>query len=179
MRKSYQEIDKIYFWTATIHHWNILLQSDENKKIILDSFTYLTTNGLVDLYAFVIMPNHIHLIWKNKKMNKKEMPWVSFLKYTAHLLFKNLKKENETYSYVVKAKNKNHEIWKRDSFAVELYTKKIMLGKLNYIHANPKAGRWDLSIDNLSYQYSSAKFYELGIDEFGFLQDIYDEFGHI
>jgi hypothetical protein len=30
-RKSYIEIGEIYFWTATINKWQLLLQSDEFK----------------------------------------------------------------------------------------------------------------------------------------------------
>ena len=35
-RKSSQSLSKIYFWTATIHNWLPLLNSDENKELIID-----------------------------------------------------------------------------------------------------------------------------------------------
>ena len=38
----------------------------------------------IKVYAFVIMPNHIHLIWKLLEPNGRESPKASFLKYTAH-----------------------------------------------------------------------------------------------
>jgi REP element-mobilizing transposase RayT len=62
-RKSYTELRKIYFWTATIYKWLPLLDDDNNKKMIVDSLKYLSGKGLITVYAFVIMPNHIHLIW--------------------------------------------------------------------------------------------------------------------
>jgi putative transposase len=61
-RKSYTAIDKIYFWGATIHKWLPLLQNDFNKQVIVDSLKYLSDKELITVYAFVIMPNHIHLI---------------------------------------------------------------------------------------------------------------------
>ena len=64
LRKSYTAINKIYFWTATIHKWMPLLESDLYKQIIVDSLKYLSDKGLITVYAFVIMPNHIHLIWQ-------------------------------------------------------------------------------------------------------------------
>ena len=42
-------------------------------------------------YAFVIMPNHIHLIWNMLDLNGKESPAGSFAKFTAHQFQKYLK----------------------------------------------------------------------------------------
>ncbi len=44
--------------------------------------------------------------------------------------------------------------------------------KLNYIHFNPVSGKWQLAKDDLGYFYSSARFYETGIDGFGFLNKV-------
>ncbi len=35
--------------------------------------------------------------------------------------------------------------------------------KLNYIHHNPVTGKWKLAKDFVSYEHSSASFYEDGI----------------
>ncbi|MBK8609295.1 MAG: hypothetical protein IPL84_04945 [Chitinophagaceae bacterium] len=40
------------------------------------------------------MPNHIHLLWEQLKMNGKEFPKNSFEKFTAHNFKKKLKIEN-------------------------------------------------------------------------------------
>ena len=40
---------------------------------------------------YVIMPNHIHVLWELKEMNGKEKPHSSFLKFTAHEFLKDLK----------------------------------------------------------------------------------------
>ena len=73
-RKSYTSLNKIYFWTATIHKWIPLLDSDCNKQIIIDSLKYLSDKELISVYAFIIMPNHIHLIWQQNNLNGKETP---------------------------------------------------------------------------------------------------------
>jgi len=36
-----------------------------------------------------------------------------------------------------------------------------------------KVGKWNLAKDYLSYYYSSARFYETGVDEFGFLDNLF------
>ncbi|HRN92500.1 MAG TPA: hypothetical protein PLS87_08765 [Ferruginibacter sp.] len=71
-RKNYIEVGEIYFWTATIHQWQRLLSKDEFIQIVLNSLIYLSESGKVDVFAFVIMPNHIHIIWRIKELNGKE-----------------------------------------------------------------------------------------------------------
>jgi putative transposase len=48
--------------------------------------------------------------------------------------------------------------------------------KLDYIHFNPVRGKWRLAKDDISYYYSSARFYETGVDEFGFLNNLFTVF---
>ena len=80
---------------------------------------------MITVYAFVIMPNHIHLIWQQNKLNGKETPKGSLLKYTSHEFLKQLKAEGKSYLYEVNAANKKHEIWQRDSLGIEIYSGKV------------------------------------------------------
>ena len=69
------------------------MQGDEYKDVIKSSPEYLSNAGKIDVFAFVILPNHIHLIWRINEMNGKETPQGSFLKYTAHQFKKMLNNE--------------------------------------------------------------------------------------
>ncbi len=175
-RKSNTQTGKIYFYTATIHNWLPLLEQDSNKQVIIDSLKFLSGNGLITVYAFVIMPNHIHLLWQQNAANGSETPKGSLLKYSAHIFLKQLQDTNAAAPYLVNATNKKHEIWQRDSLAIEIYSRAVAQQKLQYIHFNPVKGKWALAKDDLGYYYSSARFYETGIDEFGFLKNIYQVF---
>lgn len=172
------EIGDIFFFTATINSWRPLLKYDSYKQIIIDSFEWLTNAGKLDVFAFVIMPNHLHVIWRTKTMNGKETVQGSFLKYTAHQFRKKLLQENPTAlaQYEVDASNKEHEFWQRDSVAIHLYSPEVALQKLEYIHLNPLGERWNLATDPCGYYYSSASFYEKNIIHFPFLKDIRNEF---
>ncbi len=172
------EIGEIFFWTATINQWQKLLEPDEFKAIIIDSLQYLSNAGKIDVFGFVIMPNHIHLIWRTKELNGKETAQGSFLKYTAHEFRKKLYKENvnKLLSYQVDVNNKAHEFWQRDSLAIWLYNKEIAFQKLDYIHYNPVAEHWQMVKYPSEYKYSSAAFYELQTNLFPFLRDLRDEF---
>jgi putative transposase len=175
-RKSFTSINKIYFWTATIHNWCRLLENDIEKQIIIDSLRTLSDRGLITVYGFVVMPNHIHLIWQLNDINGKETAKGSFMKFTAHEFKKRLKATNGLESYKVEAANKSYQFWQRDSLAIEIWNRTVAEQKLNYMHNNPISGKWQLSKDDISYQYSSARFYEYGIDEFGFLNNLYKVF---
>lgn len=177
-RKSYIRIGEIYFWTATINSWMKLLMNDQYKDIIISSFRYLSNAGKIDVLAFVIMPNHIHVIWRINAMNGKETAQGSFLKYTAHEFRKLLMGEDPAALslYAVDASNKLHEFWQRDPLAIHLYSREVAYQKLDYLHRNPTAKHWQLVDDYLNYRYSSVRFYELGIKEYDFLKDLREEF---
>jgi REP element-mobilizing transposase RayT len=73
-RKSYMEMGEIYFWTTTINQWQKLLWPDAYKDIVIQSLDFLCDAGKIDVFGFVIMPNHLHLIWRALEMNGKETP---------------------------------------------------------------------------------------------------------
>ena len=177
-RKSYIQIGAIYFWTATINNWMKLLIDDQYKDVIIQSLRYLSNTGKINVFAFVIMPNHIHLIWRVNAMNGKETAQGSFLKYTAHEFRRLLLEQDSSgiVKYAVEAHNKQYEFWQRDSLATHFYSRSVAYQKLGYIHRNPTAKHWRLADDYIHYRYSSVRFYELGEKDFDFLKDLREEF---
>ncbi len=77
------------------------------------------------MYAFVIMPNHIHLIWQQNATNGKETAKGSLLKYSAHVILKQLEANSKAGLYEVNAANKKHEIWQRDALGIEIYSRAV------------------------------------------------------
>jgi putative transposase len=176
-RNSQIELNRIYFWTATINGWKPLLCNDSYKQIIIDSLQCLSKKGKLDVFAFVIMPNHIHLIWRINELNGKESPHASFLKYTAHQFKRKLLIESKDYlsSFAVDATNKSYEFWQRDSLAIPLLSKAVAIQKLKYLHQNPLAKHWKLAKIPGEYYYSSASFYENNERSFPFLKSLWKE----
>ena len=63
--------------------------------------------------------------------------------------------------------DREYQIWKRKPLSIELSSEKVFLQKLEYIHNNPvKAG---ICLYPEDYHFSSALFYEKGIDHFKML----------
>ena len=173
-RKSYIGQGDIYFWTATIHNWIPILESDVRKDMIIHSLIWLKERELAEIYGYVIMPNHLHLIWKVNQKERKETVQGTFLKHTAHWLKKDLMvKEPALLPFFgVMAPNKQYEFWQRDSLAIKLFTRKVAYQKLHYIHQNPVVKKWNLAPDFVQYKYSSAGFYENGVDPWGLVTHI-------
>jgi putative transposase len=98
--------------TITINKWQHLLKSADNKMIVIGSLQWVVQNELVRIYGYVIMPNHIHLLWEQLKMNGKELPKSSFEKYIAKSLVNKMKAENAAAlkNYLVTATDRQHNI---------------------------------------------------------------------
>ena len=150
-----------YFYTDTINEFRHLLADDNLKMVVINSFQYLVKNNLVNIYGYVIMPNHIHLLWNILKQNGKESAAGSFAKFTAHQFKKYLQTTNTSTLSLYKS-NKNdrqYQFWKRDPLAIPISTENILIDKLNYIHNNPVKEKWALSKYPEEYRWSSAAFY--------------------
>ena len=155
------------FFTATIQEWKHLLKEDKYKNIITDTLKFLVTEGNVTINGFVIMPNHMHIIWQAKANNDLQKIQNSFIKYTSKEFKKLLAIDNNLQAYEVNAIDRKYNFWQRDSLNIELFTAAVFQQKLNYIHYNPvKANLCNLPED---YHFSSALFYEKGIDHFSFI----------
>ena len=73
----------IRFFTATLLKWQHLLKPDKYKQIITDSLKFLVEDNRVWIYGFVVMPNHIHQLWRFKSPHTQEQVQRDFLKFTA------------------------------------------------------------------------------------------------
>ncbi len=161
----------ISFFTATILNWKHLLLDDRYKDIIISSMKFLVDEKRTAIYAFVIMPNHIHLVWKIANNCKKEDVQRDFLKYTAQKMKLKLKDENpeKLKSFYVGAKDRKYQFWERNPLTSRLPSEELIVQKINYIHANPIRGKWNLCKEFTDYKYSSASFYYSESKEWDFL----------
>ncbi len=159
------------FFTATILQWKHLLADDKMKEIIISSLHFLVTEKRIKVYSFIIMPNHIHIIWQIQDGHEKAKVQQSFLKYTAQQMKFLLIKTNaaDLAKYKVKASDREYQFWERNALSVDLWSRPVFMQKLNYTHNNPTQPHWNLCQYPEEYKYSSAKFYEKGIDDFVFL----------
>jgi len=157
------------FFTATNLEWKRLLQLNKYKDVIVNSLRFLVEDKRVILYAFVVMDNHVHLIWQMQQGIKAENVQRDFLKYTAQQIKKDLTKNHPAVLeyFKVNAKDRVYQFWERNALSIELRTDKVFEQKLNYLHYNPvRAGLCNLPEE---YAYSTAKWYETNINNWEFI----------
>ena len=164
------------FFTATILEWKHLLNERKYKDIIVESLGFLVKEKRVIVYSFVIMPTHIHIIWQIQGGHKRENVQRDFLKFTAQKIKYDLKDNDRDLlrQFEVNAKDRQYQLWERNPLSIDIYSRKVFIEKLNYIHHNPVQGKWNLCRYPEDYKYSTAKFYETGKDNWGFLTHIAD-----
>lgn len=164
------------FFTATCLNWKLLLQNDAYKDIILCSLKFIAEDKRAVIYSFVIMPNHIHLIWQINDAYEIAQVQQSFLKYTAQQIKFDLQKNTPKLleAFRVDAKDRQYQFWERNALSVDLFTGTVFKQKVDYIHNNPIQEKWKLALLPEDYKYSSARFYETGVNDFSFLTH-YDE----
>ena len=167
-------IGDLFFYTATINSWYDILMSDRYKQVIIQSLANLSSRELMDIFSFVVMPTHVHFIWRSNRLNGKESAQGSFLKYTAHQFLRLLETEDvmRLDRFRVRSANKKHEFWQPDSMAIKIMSKTMAMQVLNYIHRNPCKGKWNLADCLENYEYSSARFYKCGDSRYPFLKDL-------
>ena len=88
------DLNKLYFYTASILNYKKLLMGDDYKEIIIGSLRHLVQKKKIKVYAFVIMPNHIHVLWRIRNEQERKNVQGAFLSFTAHA-FKKLLQQND------------------------------------------------------------------------------------
>ena len=163
---SIHNVNDLYFVTASISGWKHLLAEPKFRQIVLDSLVWLQKEKRVILFAFVIMPSHLHLVLKPEGKTIGEV-LQAFGSYTAHAILSELHKDNREdllkffHEQRRDARHK-HSIW-QDTQAKNIYSAEFLSQKLEYIHSNPVSKDWKLVNDRADYAYGSACLHDRGI----------------
>ncbi|MEQ9426933.1 MAG: transposase [Cyclobacteriaceae bacterium] len=161
----------LYFCTFTCYKWLKLFEEANAYMMVYDWFKYLKNKKNVVVIAFVIMPNHCHLILHLAdpllSLNKLVANGKRFMAYGIIERLKKASKNNLLkilrmgVSEVDKSKKQKHRVFEPSFDAKPIYSEKFLEQKIDYIHQNPVRGKWNLVDDYSKYQHSSAAFYEM------------------
>lgn len=166
----------LYFLTGAVVKWLNLFNNKEYAKIILNTLDWNRKQRRILLFAYVIMPTHIHLIIKPLSQCISETVQ-SFASYTSHEVLKKLKKHKDIRILeIMEQENRDqrskYSVWQK-FHSENIFSEQVLNQKLNYIHLNPVRNNEDLLFRS-DDEYSSAKFYDLGKQGFIEIDDIRD-----
>lgn len=162
---SFRDSTHLYFVTASIIAWKHLFIVPEYAKILLNSISWMQQQKRILLFAFVIMPSHLHAILKPVGDSIGDI-LQQFGSFTAHEVLKKLRADNQKDTLKIFQQQKRdqrheHSIW-QDIQAKNIYSQDFLWQKMEYIHQNPIAKDWQLVQDRADYLYSSAGYYDYG-----------------
>jgi len=163
IRKAHSDLP--HFLTFTIVGWIDLFTRKECCDIVIDSLGFCQLNKSIEIYAYVIMPSHIHLVCRNTKGEPLSNFIRDFKSFTAKqiLLFvqENTKESRKDWLLHMfrfharfNPKNEEFQVWQNTSYPVELYNNHLIDQKINYIHQNPV--RACIVTEESCYHFSSA-----------------------
>jgi REP element-mobilizing transposase RayT len=165
--KPHHDPTHLYFITATVLGWKQLFIWPAYTRIVLDSLDWHRKHGRWALYAYVLMPNHLHAIIKPLGDRSISSVLQSFGSFTAHAILDHLKDEarQDLLTFFAQRQDqdasKKHQIWQPIQ-AKNIYSIAFLCEKLEYMHNNPVAKGWHLAKERADYAYSSACFYDKG-----------------
>ena len=166
--KPHHDPCHLYFVTATILGWKQVFAKPACAHIVLDSLDWHRRHGRWSLYAYVLMPSHLHAIVKPEGTQTRSSVLQSFGSYTAHAMLARWTTEGCHDMLTLFAQRqdedagKQHQIWQPIQ-AKNIYSTAFLREKIEYVHDNPVAKRWHLVENRADWPYSSASFYDKGV----------------
>jgi REP element-mobilizing transposase RayT len=135
------------------------------KRILVDSLNTGRILGQYELFAFVIMPNHIHLVLKCLNECTPGDIVREFKKATANLIVRQYEAESNSevlafFAAAVSPRRKEqYVVWEHEYQAKNVFSPRFLRQKVEYIHKNPTQPHWRLAEQPGAYPWSSARFY--------------------
>jgi REP element-mobilizing transposase RayT len=159
----------VYFVTFTCYNWLPLFADADGYDLVYKWFDFLKAHGSY-VAGYVIMPNHVHAVIafcnNGQSINTRVGNGKRFMAYG---IVERLRERGDVKTLALlragvnatdRAKGKLHEVFEPSFDCKECVTERMLVEKMDYIHANPCSGIWRLADCASGYVHSSAGFYE-------------------
>jgi len=162
--KVHRGLYNVYFSTSTIVDWLPVFTTDTYFSILVNSLKYCQIHKGLNIVAYVIMPEHTHLVTSNPEQGSLSDIMRDLKRFTSKEITRQLEKDNAFSLLNVLQKsaakgigNTEYKVW-QDGFHPEaIYSEKFLKQKVDYIHHNPVRRR--LVSKPEEWRYSSARNY--------------------
>ncbi len=168
MSTGYQIQDQsaLHYLTIQVVDWIDVFTRQIYRDIVIDSLRYCQKNKGLQIFGYVVMSNHIHLIANSPNGHLSETIR-DFKKFTSKNIISAIEKGNESrkdwmlnrFEFNAKqhSRNERYQFWTHENHAIVLFSNRFMQEKLEYLHNNPvRAG---LVAKPEDFLYSSARNY--------------------
>ncbi|GAB5539821.1 MAG: transposase [Salibacteraceae bacterium] len=170
--------DGTYFVSFAVIDWMDVFTRPQYKNKFLETLEYSQQNKGLEVFAWCIMTNHVHLVFRTTGSNKPEQVLGDIKRFTSRSIIAAIKsnpQESRKEWLIAKFKEAgrktsnttSHQFWRHDNKPIELWSNKVLHQKISYVHNNPVAE--GLVHKPEDYLYSSARDYA---GEKGYLNDV-------
>jgi REP element-mobilizing transposase RayT len=158
------DVQGVYFMTITVVDWIDVFTRRELADDVIASLEYCQKAKGLCLYAWCLMPSHLHLIASAKEGASMSDIMRDFKKFTSKKVVKTIQEINESrkdwlldkfeFAGRWKPKIEGFKFWQDGYHPILLESNYFLEQKLDYLHENPvNAG---LVFESYHYRYSSA-----------------------
>lgn len=168
-------------------YWMDVFSRQVYFSVLAESLDYCRKEKGMEIYAYCVMPSHIHLLFRAANENPSDL--IRDIKgFTARKMIQTIQENPQEsrkewlVSMMGKAGKENsnvvkYQFWQQHNKPIELWTDKVIQQKIDYIHNNPVQSGF--VTDPVDWKYSSARNYQddhtvLEIDTNGFLYGLVD-----
>ena len=162
---------ELYFTTSTVVDWVDVFTRPRYKQIIIEALKYCQQSKGLEIYGWVLMPNHLHMIVGTGGRYGVSDILRDFKKFTSKKIVSELlldagesRREWMLERFRVAPdddkETMNWRFWQKGNYMETVATEDFFRQKLNYIHLNPVRAEFVVSPDE--YMYSLAVDYAGG-----------------
>ena len=141
------EIDQCYFITITTVGWVDIFTRLNQKQLLITALSYCQKEKGLEIYAYCIMSNHLHLLCKSAGKNTLAAIMRDFKKFTSKKIIHTIINQPESrrewlLDHFAKAcehlkRVQKYKVWQNGYHAEIAYSNAFLKEKINYIHNNP------------------------------------------
>jgi putative transposase len=124
----------MYFLTFTVRNWYYLFDRHNRFDILADSLKYCLKHKGLDLFAYVFMLNHVHLLASSSDLAGFAR---DFKKFTSKRLQDNIIATEPNVLKLFETREGVYSIWAKGNMPKLCETEDYVLQKISYIHSNP------------------------------------------
>lgn len=157
----------LYFITSTVVSWFPLFLTQDYFSILADSFRYCHSQKGLLIHAYVIMPNHFHMIASSQP--RDALPGIirDLKRYTSRELTSLIEEEEPSYRQLALQnaaqkveRGNSYMVWQEGYHPIAIYSQSFFRQKLDYLHDNPVRKGFVRKAED--WRYSSADVYVNG-----------------
>lgn len=153
--------DGVYFTSFAVQGWVDVFTRNEYKNILIESLEYCQKNKGLEIFAWCIMTNHVHLIIRAGGEYLLHDILRDLKKYTSKAIIRaiseNIRESRKEWLLKQFTAPEGFRFWRADNKPIELWSNRVIDEKINYIHQNPVEEGLVFRAED--YMYSSATDY--------------------